>query len=107
MEQIFHTTPGPYIVGTTKAYNIEFISVVTSARTSKAVALTGVAGAADESESIANAALFAIAPDMLDALIAISETINADVPLDVESINAMISDVFAKLANEAGEEVEA
>lgn len=56
-------------------------------------------------QAIANAALIAIAPEMLDALIAIQETINPandETVVDLVAMNTMISDIFARLANEAG-----
>ena len=110
-DQIKATTPGPWIATTNTVKGIPdrrmMICVACANKPNKIVALmTGVEGGTDEIESIANAALIAIAPEMLDALIAIQETLNSskDV-IDLEAMNAMISEVFAKLANEAGEEL--
>jgi hypothetical protein len=107
-EDIKHTTPGPWIVGvgTINVDKREHIGVMKANDHTKIIALTGFAGAPDENESIANAALIAAAPDMLDVLIAVHEELNTskDV-IDLTAINEMISGVFAKLANEAGEEM--
>jgi len=104
------TTPGPWIVSTNVIKDSPdrrmMICVVKGEQPNKIVAFTGVEGATDADESIANAALIAIAPEMLDALIAIQETLMSEkAVIDLEAINQMISDIFAKLANEAGEEL--
>lgn len=109
-QQIKTTTPGPWIVSTNVIKGSPdrrmMICVVKANNPSKIVAFTGVEAAEDENESIANAALIAVAPDMLEVLIALQMELNTskDV-IDLEAMNAMISDVFAKLANEAGEEL--
>ena len=106
---IKHTTSGQFIVSTRTVKDSPdrrvHICVVQADSPGKIVAMTGFEGAPDEAESIANAALFAVSKDMLDALIAIQETINPayDGEVDLIAMNAMISDIFAKLANEAGE----
>jgi hypothetical protein len=98
-------TPGQFIVCMNVVKNSPdkrvHITVSTNTTPSKIVALCGFAGTLDESESIANASLFAISKEMLETLIAIQESARMDI-LDPESIEKLISDVFAKLANEAG-----
>lgn len=102
-----NTTPGPWIVSTSTIKGSpdrrSHICVMQVANNNKMVAFTGFEGELDEAESIANAALIAIAPEMLDALIAIQEFANSRDGIDDEAVNVMISDIFAKLANEAGE----
>jgi hypothetical protein len=74
--------------------------VVNGITTDWLVAVCGMEGTAYEAESIANAALIAIAPEMLEALIAIQEAAMTN-QLNAENVEQLISDVFAKLANEA------
>jgi hypothetical protein len=110
MSETKSPTRGPWIVGTNIVKGSPdrriHICVVRAEQPNKIIALTGIEGAPDEAESIANAALIAIAPDMLEALIAIQETLmTSKQPIDLEAMNTMISEVFAKLANEAGEEL--
>jgi hypothetical protein len=103
-------TPGPWIVGTNvikgSPDQSEMICVSQADNIKKIVAITGYAGAHDEAESIANASLIAIAPEMLEALIAIQESAIANINgvLDANPIAALISEIFEKLANEAGQE---
>jgi len=93
------TTPGPWIV-TTSNYAIATI-VVKAIRSNLTIAVVGVEGKPETNMYRANAALMSIAPDMLEALIAIQESAPAGT-LNPEAIDLMISDVLAKLANEAG-----
>ncbi|MBI5950180.1 MAG: hypothetical protein HY865_00870 [Chloroflexi bacterium] len=101
-------TQAPWIVGTNVIKNSpeqrEMICVSPASNIKKIVAITGFVGAEDESESIANASLIAISPEMLEALIAIQERAIANIngTLEANSIAAMISEIFEKLANEAG-----
>lgn len=104
------TTPGAWIVGSYIRNDEHHIAALSAKDVDKAIALCGLRNAADENESLANAALIACAPDMLDALIAIQETMMTKPAAqfneaDMTAIAEMISDVFAKLANEAGEEL--
>lgn len=102
------TTRGPFIVSTSTLKNSldrrTYISVVQANHPGKIVALTGIEGAEDEAESIANAARFAISDLMLETLIDIQIELNTAKVIDIEKVNEMISEVFARLANEAGEE---
>jgi hypothetical protein len=108
------TTPGEWIVTTQKikgkSERNSHICVVV-AGTKKVIAITGIEGKPNENEAIANAALISIAPGMLEALILIQHAAlmqiaapNVDV-MNPNAINEMISDLLAKLANEAGEEI--
>jgi len=92
------TTPGPWIVNSHGIIEVHKIDNEHGNR--KCIAICDVSDIPNE-EAFANAALISIAPDMLEALIAIQEAAQMDM-LDAESIEKMISDVFAKLANEAG-----
>jgi hypothetical protein len=105
-----NVTPGPWIVMT---HNLTInnqlfgnaIVIQKSEHTAEKDYFIALCGQDDgneyASEAMANAALISIAPDMLEALIAIQEAARMDM-LDEESITKLISDVFAKLANEAG-----
>jgi hypothetical protein len=98
-------TPGEWIVSTTTVKDSPdrcwHICVMQSEAPHKIVGLFGVAGAPDADESMANASLLASQKEMLEALIAIQEA--AEMPvIDRDAIRQLISDVFAKLANEAG-----
>jgi hypothetical protein len=101
-----NTTPGPWIVSTTNEAILSRPSIcVKSVKTNEVIAVTGHEYFGDC--AIANAALIAIAPEMLDALIAIQETAQMDIAtgengIHSRPINELISEVFAKLANEAG-----
>lgn len=105
------TTPGEWIVTTNRLDqspdNRTHICVVVAQNPSKIIALTGYEGAEDEAESIANAALISVAPDMLEALVTIQQALMhpTESVIPISEINKMISDVFTKLANEAGEEL--
>ena len=105
---IKHTTPGPFIVSTNTIKGSPdrrvHICVVQANNPAKIVASTGFEDADDQAESIANAALFAVSDLMLETLIDIQMELNTAKVIDIEKINEMISEVFAKLANEAGEE---
>lgn len=108
-EQIKATTKGEWIVTTSDKYvpggEPVYIAVAV-AGTDQLVAILGAENDDLAHEHIANAALISTAPQMLDTLIAIQETLlTSKQVIDLESMNAMISDVFAKLANEAGEEL--
>lgn len=108
--QVKANTRGPWIVSTNVVKGSPdrrvHICVVQATNPSKIVALTGIEGEPDENESIANAALIAVAPDMIEALIAIQEELmTSKEVIDLEAMQSMISEVFAKLANEAGEEL--
>jgi hypothetical protein len=107
------TTPGPWIVAgttlkTTKNGNAS-VYVVRADDQHKVVAIVGAKSNDLEAaigKTLANAALIAIAPDMIDCLIAIQQTLMSDKEvIDLEAMNEMISGVFAKLVNEAGEEL--
>jgi len=106
------TTPGPWIVdGRTLTYANGNASVYV-VRANDPHKVVAIVGAKDPDQSVAiskalaNAALIAISTDMLDALIAIQQTLMSDEEIiNLEAINQMISGVFAKLANEAGEEL--
>lgn len=108
------TTPGPWIVAGTTLKTFEngnaSVYVVRADDQHKVVAIVGAKypGNLDAAigKTLGNAALIAIAPDMLDCLIAIQQTLMSDKDIiNLEDMNAMISGVFAKLANEAGEEL--
>lgn len=107
------TSKGQWIVGeySRPAQNPQrYIAVLSADKPTKAIALCGISHAHDQNESIANAALIASAPEMLDTLIAIQETMMTTpaeefTEADMTAIAEMISNVFAKLANEAGEEL--
>lgn len=100
------TTPGDWYVTTqNREGKPNAVICVKSTASGRIVAVTGVEGAPDEAESIANAAAISIVKPMMDALIAIQETINPandETVIDLIAMNTMISDIFAKLANEAG-----
>lgn len=110
------TTPGPWIVTTTDDDEIIVVQINKHQSIQKRIALVGqmdvnfdVEGDkviySAENEALSNAALIAIAPEMLDALIAIQEAINPayECEIDLTAMNTMISDVFTRLAIEAGE----
>lgn len=108
------TTPGPWIVAGTTLKTFEngnaSVYVVRADDQHRVVAIVGAKCPGDLGTAIgktlANAALIAIAPDMIDCLIAIQQTLMSDKDIiDLEAMNEMISGVFAKLANEAGEEL--
>lgn len=103
------TTRGPFIVSTNTIKGSPdrrvHICVVQAKNPNKIVASTGFEGAADEAESIANAALFSVADLMLETLIDVQMELNTAKVIDIEKVNEMISEVFARLANEAGEEL--
>lgn len=90
------TTAGPWIVSITQHILTSPYVCVKSAKDDEIIAICGVGGNSDTGTVIANAALIAIAPEMLEALIAIQET------TEDESIAELISGVFERLANEAG-----
>lgn len=105
-EEMLSTTPGPWIVTTQNLLQRDKAVICVKAGKTL-IATTGMEGGMigmSESTAIANAALIAIAPDMLDALIEIQQAINPeyDGMVDLVELNQKISDVLAKLANEAG-----
>lgn len=101
-------TPGPWIVTTSNVSLLDHASIcVRSLKNNQLVAITGTEGAVNVATVTANAALISIAPEMLDALIAIQEAALMDMEtgangIHSEPVNELISAVFAKLANEAG-----
>jgi hypothetical protein len=107
------TTPGPWIVAGTTLKTTDngnaSVYVVHADDQYKVIAIVGAKSNDLEAaigKTLANAALIAIAPDMMDCLIAIQQTLMSDKDvIDLEAMNEMISGVFAKLANEAGEEL--
>jgi hypothetical protein len=102
-EEIKTTTGGEWIVTTTPS---GFIAVA-QLPTRKVIAIFGQETDENANEHLANAALFAVSKNMLDALIAIQETIldpGAE-EIDINVTNEMISTILSKLANEAGEEL--
>jgi hypothetical protein len=115
--QIKMTTPGEWIVTTSDEVpmsKIKVVSVNEHRSIQKEIAIVGkilIDNSTDpltpqEAEAMANAALIAVAPDMLDALITIQGALHSgEGYLDLEAIDEMISTVFSKLANEAGEEL--
>jgi hypothetical protein len=101
-------TPGPWIVVTRQSGLFETASVmVVNAKTNDVVAMCNNPSISFES-SMTNAALIAVSNDMLEALIAVQETVmsamDGDITATVEAapIAAMIGDIFERLANEAG-----
>lgn len=99
------TSPGEWIVTTVGGQIVVVAWDENSTAPQKVIAIFGDEDAPDANEHIANAALLTISKPMLDALIAIQETLMTSKEiLDLESINRMISEILAKLANEAGEE---
>lgn len=61
-------TPGPWMAGVGD-YMRQECFVVGLSGTTKLVAVLGLTGAEDETESIANACLIAAAPELLEALV--------------------------------------
>ncbi len=108
-QEIKSPTRGEWFVTTSEQYVPDGEPVyiaVAQAETNQIIALLGAETDELANEHIANAALIAVAPQMLDALIAIQESLNSSINvIDLEGMNTMISEVFAKLANEAGEEL--
>lgn len=102
-------TPGEWIVTTSAKYvpNGEPVYiVVANAETDQIIAIMGAENDALANEHLANAALLAVAKDMLDALVIIqNQVLDPEEETDLVEINSMISDIFSKLANEAGEEL--
>ncbi len=91
-----NTTQGPWMA----ISNGDELLIV-SAKTDKIVAIVSGTRAEDQ----ANAALISVTTDMLDALIAIQESINPandETVIDLVAMNVMISNIFSRLANEAG-----
>jgi hypothetical protein len=106
MAPIKRPTPGPWIVTTSNLSKLSHASIsVKAVKSNFIVAVTGAEGSSDEATVIANAALIAIAPEMLDALIAIHEFVSPayEGEVDLIAMHTLISDIFEKLANEAGE----
>lgn len=96
-------TPGPWIVDTST--KVLGSAVVINADTREIVA---VCVDMEKVDTMANAALISIAPEMMEALIAVQEAATMAMDGDLQGtleaapIAAMISDVFEKLVNEAG-----
>lgn len=105
MSDIKFTTPGPFIVTTNDSDEIIVVSINGHGSIIKTVAVCGHVDVDSEDESLANAALFATSRDMLDALIDIQVMVSNPESVDLEFINEIISNVFSRLANEAGEEI--
>ncbi len=103
MSEIKMTTPGEWIVSTANMGNI----VVIVSETQQVIALFGHIDDANANEHIANAALFAVSKNMLDALIDIqTQLIDPGTDeVDLNAINELNSGILAKLVNEAGEEI--
>ena len=101
--ELMSTTAGEWIVSTTP----KGLICVQAIESQKIVAVTGAIGSPVISvpEATANAALISVSKNMLDVLIAIQEAVinPACEDVDLIAINGMISEVFAKLANEAGQ----
>jgi hypothetical protein len=116
-DQIKSTTPGPWLVnwhdvtiGGRTIKNAICVEKPPTPAHYNVIAVCGTEDAEEANTAKANAALISIAPEMLECLIAIQETALMDMEngcngLHSEPINAMISAVLAKLANEAGEEI--
>lgn len=103
IEKVKSPTPGEWFVST-----VDKQIVVMTCKDAKRIILAtlGDDDAPNADELIANAALFAISKNMLEALIVTSqELMTSKKPIDLEALNQIYSDVFAKLANEAGEEL--
>lgn len=100
------TTPGEWIVTT---IDRQIVVVKLSHHigiADQTIATFGDEDAHNADEHIANAALLSVSKDMLEALIAIQHTLNTSkYVVNLEAINQTISNIFAKLANEAGEEL--
>lgn len=103
MSEIKMTTPGEWIVSTTNNGDI----VVIVSDTQKIIATFGHIDDANANEHIANAALFAVSKNMLDALIAIqTQALDPGTDeVDLIAINELNNSILAKLVNEAGEEL--
>lgn len=99
------TTPGEFIVTTNDEDQILVVATNEQTGASKVIANCGRMDSDDGDEFLANAALFATSRDMLDALIEVQTELNTAKVIDIEKINEIICQVFAKLANEAGEEL--
>jgi hypothetical protein len=96
------TTAGPWYVSTMNYIQNQHDVICVKGPQDVIVSVNGVKGQYFADEAMANAALIAIAPEMLDALIAIQETSRMVDSIPSASVNTLISDIFAKLANEAG-----
>ena len=72
------------------------------ARITKIVAIVGVVGNEDHDTSLANAALIAASPLMIESMIDIQEELNTSrKTIDLEKINEIISRPLEKIAAEA------
>lgn len=103
------TTRGPWIVTTVPAIIGRQIAVISTHENAsqQVICILGDEYDPIANEHIGNAALIAIAPDMLDTLIAIQEQLlDPGAPeVDLNAVNELISNILGKLANEAGEEL--
>lgn len=98
-------TPGEWIV-TTVDGQIVVVQLNEKGVIQRTLATFGDEDAPNANEHIANAALFAVSKNMLDALVVTqSELMTSKQNIDLEALNHIISECFAKLANEAGEEL--
>lgn len=103
VEKVKSPTPGEWFVST-----VDGQIVVMTCKDAKRIILAtlGDEDAPNADELIANAALFAISKNMLDALIVTTNQLfTYKENIDLEVLNQIYSDVFEKLANEAGEEM--
>jgi hypothetical protein len=108
-QEIKAPTRGPWIVTTVPAIIGRQIAVISTseAATQQVICVVGDEFAPNANEHLANAAVIAVSLEMLDALIAIQEQLldPGTNEVDLNAINELISGIFAKLANEAGEEL--
>ena len=96
------TSKGPWFVTTMNNTGNSHDVICVKGHKDNVISVNGVLGIFGEQEAMANAALIAVAPDMLDALIAIQETCTMAECIQSQPISEMISEIFSKLANEAG-----
>lgn len=101
---IKQTSSGEWIV-TTNEKEIAVVQLCSNG-TQKTIATFGNEADQNANEHIANAALLSASKEMLDTLIAIQDELTTSKKIiNLEALNEMLSEVFAKLANEAGEEL--
>jgi hypothetical protein len=100
------TTRGEWIVSQLNDGRIAVVAIKEDS-TQKVIAVTGMVGGDDENEAIANAALMAVAPQMLDVLIEVQNSL-AQKLIDIDAIMELIAGpegIYSRLANEAGEDL--